>query len=244
VYPRLGRLPGNIEAAKRDGANLARILRWLVRISACLVLLVALGTLVPRPFSAPGEVATGGAIHHVLILSNPIHTDFAIPVDAAVLARFSFLQDAGIPIANPAVRYIIFGWGGRSFYLQTPTWSELKAGPALRSLTIDASVMHVDVAAAIAEPQEGISGFDLNDASFNALLDFIDESFKRDGGAIEPIVGYAYGPYDRFFEARGRFNALLGCNTWTAAGLRRAGLRTGVWNPLPVFLNISLNLFN
>ena len=29
----------------------------------------------------------------------------------------------------------------------------------------------------------------------------------------------------RFYEARGRFNLLLGCNTWTAAALRAASSR-------------------
>ena len=70
----------------------------------------------------------------------------------------------------------------------------------------------------------------------------MDASFDRAGGAPRPIPGSGYGPADLFFEARGRFNALLGCNTWTAAALRAAGLRTGWWNPIPQTLAISLRL--
>ncbi|MGO8572745.1 TIGR02117 family protein, partial [Rhizobium ruizarguesonis] len=34
------------------------------------------------------------------------------------------------------------------------------------------------------------------------------------------------------------------CNTWTAAALRSAGLRTGIWNPLPQALRLSVAVYN
>ena len=40
------------------------------------------------------------------------------------------------------------------------------------------------------------------------------------------------------------FNALAGCNVWTAASLRQAGLKTGWWTPLPGLLGLSLKLHN
>jgi hypothetical protein len=48
----------------------------------------------------------------------------------------------------------------------------------------------------------------------------------------------------RFYEAQGTFNALVGCNVWTATALRSAGLRTGWWNPLPFLLIRSLWYYN
>ncbi len=54
------------------------------------------------------------------------------------------------------------------------------------------------------------------------------------------IEGAAYGLDDAFFEARGGFNALAGCNTWTAAMLRQGGLTTGWWTPLPQLLDWSV----
>jgi uncharacterized protein (TIGR02117 family) len=57
-------------------------------------------------------------------------------------------------------------------------------------------------------------------------------------------LGKSYGSDDAFFEANGYFNALLGCNTWTAAALRAAGVKTGWWTPLPPLLITSLHLHN
>jgi len=58
------------------------------------------------------------------------------------------------------------------------------------------------------------------------------------------ITDAAYGVTDRFFKAKGYFNALFGCNSWTAAALRTAGFRTGPWNPVPETLKPSLALYN
>lgn len=210
---------------------------------AVVTMAVALGALVPRPLW-PAVTDTPGATRHILVLKNPIHTDIAIPVDVRVRERFHFLVEAGIPADLPEVHYIIFGWGGRAFYLETPTWSELKAVPVMKALTIDASVMHVDVVGAISEPHPDVAGFDIGEERFAELLDFIAASFRQGPGGPIVIENAGYSNFDRFYEANGHFNALVGCNTWTAAALRTAGLRTGWWNPLPALLGLSMWLYN
>jgi uncharacterized protein (TIGR02117 family) len=180
----------------------------------------------------------------VLVLSNPIHTDIAVPVDDDVVARFGFLLQDGMPVDAEGVRYLVFGRGSREFYIATPTWDQLKPMPLLKGLTLDRAAMHVDIAGSIPEPHPGIRGFDVDDRQFDVMLDFIRDSFVDESGkpAIIPDVGY--GNYDRFYEADGYFTALLGCNTWTARALREAGIRTGWWNPLPATLQWSLDLYN
>jgi uncharacterized protein (TIGR02117 family) len=188
--------------------------------------------------------AEAPGLHRILVLSGPIHTDIAIPLDDEVRARFAFAEGAGVPLRHPAAEWLIFGWGGRAFYLETPTWSELKPLPVFKALSVDRSVMHVDVAGHILEPQDSVASFDIHVEHYRRLLDFIDESFRREAGVVMPVTDFSYGPNDRFFEAHGYFNALFGCNTWTANALRKAGMRTGLWNPLPMSLEFSLGLYN
>ncbi|RWD27428.1 MAG: TIGR02117 family protein [Mesorhizobium sp.] len=217
--------------------------RFLAILVVAIVLAVVLGTFIPRPLllaAAADPVAT----RHILVLKNPIHTDIAVPVDDEVRKRFHFLVDDGIPADMTGVRYIVFGWGSRAFYLETPTWSELKAVPVMKALTLDASVMHVDVAGNIVEPHPDVAGFDIREERFAALLDFIAASFQRGPNGAILIENAAYSRFDRFYEANGHFNALVGCNTWTAAALRIAGLRTGWWNPLPASLHLSMRIYN
>ncbi len=219
--------------------------RWLTRAIALLLFLAAAGTFVPRPLLVAANASPDTtSSQRIFLLSGPIHTDIAIPLDDRLRASFSFLEDAGIPVSDPAAQWLIFGWGGRSFYLETPTWGDLKPMPVFRALTIDRSVMHVDVAGSISETHPAVTVLNVDGERFEQLVGFINDSFVRENGTTLPIGDRGYGDYDRFFEAKGYFNALFGCNTWTAATLRAGGLRTGFWNPLPQTLVLSLGLYN
>ncbi len=220
-------------------------MRWLAAVVFAAAFAVVAGTFVPRPLwpAAKADTATGET-HRILVLANPIHTDIAIPINAETLARFPFLGENGMPVAHPDARWLVFGWGGRAFYIETPAWSELKPVPLFKGLTLDRSVIHADVAGGIIEPADHIVSFEIGTEGYQRLLSFIEASFAPVDGRIKAIPDTAYGENDRFFEANGWFSAVRGCNTWTAKALREAGLRTGWWNPLPVSLSASLKLYN
>ena len=207
------------------------------------ILLAILGTLIPYPFVSD-QAASSAFGRRILVVSNPIHTDIAIPVETDTLAALAFLAGTGPPLQHPEARWLLIGWGARSFYLETPTFADIKPGPTFRALTIDSSVMHVDVLGDISQSDPAVMAVDLSDVAYRRLLSSISSSFSRVDGRVVPIEGFALGTSDKFYEAEGLFNALLGCNTWTAHVLRSAGLRTGLWNPLPVSLTTSLGLFN
>ncbi|WP_246662676.1 TIGR02117 family protein [Rhizobium sp. P44RR-XXIV] len=208
-----------------------------------LVAIAALGIVVPRPLWHD-EPVLAEQTHRILMLSNPIHTDIAIPVDGDLLARFAFLRTAGLDLDNPNLRYLVFGWGGRSFYIETPTWADLKPGPVLKSFTLDRSVIHAELAGNIPEDAPAVTVLNIDAGGLERLKQFIlDSLVQGDGGPIS-LPGSNYGPNDAFFEARGYFNAFMGCNTWTAAALRQAGLTTGLWTALPWMLRQSLDLHN
>lgn len=229
----------------RGAGRTRRAIRLLSGLVVLLALVTVLGTVVPRPLIAANEPAGDEPTRRVLLLSNPIHTDIALPADPDVLARFAFLGEDGLPIDASGVEWLIFGWGGRAFYLETPTWADLKPGPLARALTLDRSVMHVSVAGPIDPRDEAVIALDLPATAFARLLESVEAGFARspDGRALV-IKGRSYGEYDLFYEGVGWFNAAAGCNMWTGAALRAAGLRTGWWNPLPQSLAWSLRLHN
>ncbi len=220
-----------------------RVFVWIAMLLAVPVLLLALGTLVPRPLW-PEEPTSQPAMHRIALLSNPIHTDIAIPLDDVTRAVFSPLLRAGVPYDLVGAQYLIFGWGGRAFYTQTPTWADLKPAPLFAGLTVDDSVIHVDVAGQIDFALPFVTRIQIDDEAMKRLRQFILASFRSGPDGPERIPDAAYGDFDAFFEANGRFNAFAGCNTWTAKALRAAGLRTGWWNPLPQSLAASLALYN
>jgi uncharacterized protein (TIGR02117 family) len=223
--------------------GLARGLSRLLMAIAAIAILLVLGTLIPRPLLPAAAAGTATPVT-MLLLANPIHTDLALPLTGEIRQRFANLGSHGIAINHPGAAYLLVGWGGRSFYLETPTWSDLKPGPVFRALTLDASVLHIDLAGTRLADDPSARKITLSAEGFERMLRFIETSFVTENGAPVAIDGAAYNEMDAFFEAKGFFNAFLGCNTWTAAALRTAGLRTGLWTPLPQSLALSLDLFN
>lgn len=221
-----------------------KFLKYLCIITVLIFVSVAGGTLLPRPVIGEGATAPADNSHLILVLSNPIHTDIALPVSAELLDRFGFLRKGNLNIDHPGVQYLVFGWGGRSFYTETPNWADLKPLPVLKSFTLDRSVMHVSLAGDIPLSDPSVTALHLSGEGYEKLIDFILGSFVDDQGKQMPLMGKSYGPDDAFFEGVGYFNALMGCNTWTAAALRSAGVSTGWWTPLPQLLTTSLRLHN
>ena len=225
-----------------------RILRivgtFIAAALVAAVLLFVAGALIPRSFfaqTAPPPLAG----RTVLLLSNPIHTDIAFPADPDVMARLSILNGENFQLTDPRIAWVVVGWGGRSFYLETPTWAELKFMPLMRGLTLDRSTMHVEPIGVVNTDQPGIERLTVGPEAFEAMLAHMLGSFRLNTeGKAMMIEGAGYGLNDRFFEANGYFTALLGCNTWTGAVLRAGGLRTGAWNPLPQSLVWSLKRYN
>jgi uncharacterized protein (TIGR02117 family) len=206
-----------------------------------VAILIVLGTAVPRPLT-PAAAAAAGDGREILLLANPIHTDIALPVDDEVRAAFADLIPAGLPVDMPGVDYLVFGWGGRSFYIETPSWGDIRPLPVLRALTVDRSVMHVSVAGPIDLSHPTVRLLATTVEGRSRMIAAIRASFVREDNIPIVISGASYGPDDSFFEANGAFNAFLGCNTWTAAMLRAGGVRTGWWTPLPQLLDLSIDL--
>ncbi|GES45662.1 hypothetical protein RsS62_49140 [Rhizobium dioscoreae] len=223
---------------------ISRIFKGVFFAVLAVMLLVGLGIVVPRPLWHDEPTARTAHSRQILMLSNPIHTDIAIPIDDDLLNRFAFLRTAGLDLDNPNLRYLIFGWGGRSFYTETRTWADLKAGPLLKSFTLDRSVIHTGLTGDIPLDAPAITAIRIDAEGLERLKQFIFDSFEQTNDQPSPLIGSNYGPNDAFFEAREHFNALMGCNTWTAAGLRQAGLTSGLWTSLPWMLRMSLRLHN
>jgi uncharacterized protein (TIGR02117 family) len=216
-----------------------------VRAVALFLFAMVIGTLMPRPFFAPRVFGANEETRTVLLISNAIHTDIAFPADPDVINKFPFLIDAETQPDAYRFAWVMVGWGGRSFFIETPTWADLKPMPVFRALTIDQSVMHTYAFPHTLPRYPEVSFFTVTQGAFNRMLDKALEGFERDN-AGQPVLipGAAYGDSDNFYEGVGGFNAIVGCNTWTASVLRAGGIKTGWWNMLPINLQTSIKLWN
>ncbi|MGR3507743.1 MAG: TIGR02117 family protein [Sulfitobacter sp.] len=234
-----------VHSPRLRGQSLKKLSRWLglLAILPALYLMAAIyGAMIAR--SAEPGVDGHELTRDVLLLRGPIHYDILLPIDDLSRARFAGLAQAGIPLTAPQARWLVIGWGARRFYTETPTYSDLSLGNVWRGIIGDDSVLRVDVAGELYKDLP-IRHLRLAETEYRALLDGIWESFAlTPEGLPDRIDVKGYTSSDVFLAARGRFNILRTCNVWIGEQLRAAGVRFGIWTPLPLSVSLSFDLYH
>ena len=201
-----------------------RPLRWLIALPVLALYAYGaagmIGGLIP---TNPDWTASRDGVR-IYVEDDGIHTGIVLPADGwDDIVRPGDFRDP----RYAGHRWRSFGWGDRAFYVETPTWWDVRPATVLRAaIGSERTVMHVD---AVPEPRVGdrVRAITLRPAEYARLVAFIRAGFA--GGAAR----YGYGDYDAFYPANGRYSAIRTCNAWTGDALRHAGVRMGAWTPFP-----------
>ncbi len=106
---------------------------------AAIVIVYIAASIAGAAIPARGVATQGqGEPAQIFLLTSLLHADFAIPVNDSLRTRFAFLREGGIPIDHPQLRYLVFGWGARDFYIETRTLADIRPLPALKGIVGDA----------------------------------------------------------------------------------------------------------
>lgn len=160
----------------------------------------------------------------VYISSNGMHIDLIMPTAMLPLDFVSHLSP------KSSTEYYAIGWGDKGFYLDTPTWAELKASTAMTAMLIKSpTAMHVTQ---FQEVQPHWVPIAVCPEQIKILNKHITTTFETDptGAPIE-IVDAGYTPDDRFYEAHGNYTGIKTCNIWVSQGLKKASIKTSRWSP-------------
>ncbi len=211
-----------------------RALRWPARgllalaapPAAYLAAALVLGALpVNRSFvEAPDGVA-------IYVRTNGVHAEIVAPtravgVDWSIDHPPQHFGRLAAPLA-----WIAFGWGDRDFYLNTPTWRELRLRTALVALSgLGQGAMHVEY---LDRPEAyAAKRVRISPAQYRRLVDYLRASFRRDdAGRPLRIDAPGYFDTDAFYEAIPVYTFWFTCNEWVRHGLAHAGVRTAAWAP-------------
>ncbi len=165
----------------------------------------------------------------IYLESNGIHVGIVVPkvaagVDWRPMLRPEHLRDrryAGFDHAN-------FGWGEARFYLETPTWWDLRPGIVATAAVGSArTLVHVDHVPA-PRPGPDVRSVVLTPAQYRRLARYLRASMAQ-----VPRTHSGYWLNDAFYDGRGRYSAIHTCNAWAGDALRYAGVRVGAWTPFP-----------
>lgn len=169
----------------------------------------------------------------IYIYTNGVHTDLVVPVKTAQIDWSEKIPYKNTKSKETDFKYLGIGWGDKGFYLDTPTWSQLKFSTAFyAAFWLGDSAMHCTYYNEMKEGKD-CKKIMLTEGQYTALIKFIDKKFDKDkaGSNILIPTNAVYCEHDSFYEAKESYSFLYTCNTWTNDGLKVSGQKAALWTP-------------
>lgn len=186
-----------------------------------------------------GDLRKGGEIY-IYVQSNGIHTDVCLPAHSGVVNWNEFIPTDPYGETGDG-SFIAIGWGDKGFFLDTPTWAELKVSTALNAAFLPSeTAMHV-MYCEEPNPDEVKVKVYLSKKQYKALVNYVKESFRQSNHKVELIANRGYTESDNFYEANNTYHLFRTCNRWTNGALKAANVRTGLFALFPHGILSHLN---
>jgi len=168
---------------------------------------------------------------YIYLQTNGVHTDLVLPTKNKTLNWNKLIDVNTTKAKDTTAKFVAIGWGDKGFYLETPSWAELKLSTAAKAaFGLSSTAMHCTFYTKLVETEDRKKIF-LSYKQYKRLLKFILESFEwtESGETVLVDTKVRYYEYDTFYEATGRYSLFKTCNTWTNQALKHAGLPSAYW---------------
>jgi uncharacterized protein (TIGR02117 family) len=164
----------------------------------------------------------------IWVSSNGVHTNIIVPANSKIISWKDFLK------IDKNSEYVVFGWGEKEFYMNTPTWADLKLGTAIKAaFWFNESVLQVYGLSSKPSESENTIKIILNTKQANKLNTYIYDTFalNSDGSPSEQIPEKGPGSLYKYYKAKGKYSMFFTCNNWTNRGLKESGVKNALWAP-------------
>ena len=117
-----------------------KLLKWIIKKSVRLLiwLLAFIGIymlaafLIPMLSVGPDNSEENSDIS-IYILTNGVHTDIVMPCKTNLHDWTASIPFEDTKNKDTTAQYLAVGWGDKGFYLETPTWADLKVSTAVKA---------------------------------------------------------------------------------------------------------------
>jgi Protein of unknown function (DUF2459) len=191
---------------RRDRA-LPRLLYSLLSIAPLLLTACAATREPAAQFRAIPSSTTVYVVHH-----GTLHTGLAVKRSEIPRGHWRASADYGHS------RYIEVGWGDDDGYRKPLTTGvAIKALAGSKRTVLLADGFSQSIRQKYTDPKFTVLAVDLSRTGFSRLCDHIQQTYALDDHGNPIRLGRGW------YRARGTYSAFNTCNTWVAAGLRKAG---------------------
>ncbi|MFC6269072.1 TIGR02117 family protein [Frigoriflavimonas asaccharolytica] len=207
-------------------------LKIIAGILGFIVLYIICALLIPyiqideKPTSEPKNIA-------VYIYTNGVHTDIVMPIKTEQIDWSAKIPYNNILSKSTDFKYVGIGWGDKGFYLDTPTWADLKFSTAFNAaFWLGDSALHTTFYKTMTEAEDSRKIM-ITKSQYAELIKFVDERFDKNASGQNILIptNAVYSKSDAFYEAKGSYSFFYTCNTWTNQALKISGQKAALWTP-------------
>ena len=169
----------------------------------------------------------------IYIYTNGVHTDLVMPIKNEQIDWSQKIPFNDTMSKATNYQYVGIGWGDKGFYLDTPTWAELKFSTAFEAaFWLGDSAMHTTFYYKMTEAED-CKKIMISRSQYADLIKFVDSQFDKNPSGQNILIATTavYSKDDSFYEAQGSYSFLYTCNTWTNDALKVAGQKAALWTP-------------
>jgi uncharacterized protein (TIGR02117 family) len=203
------------------------LLGWPMLVVGCYFAAALVGSFVPA--NSGWREPTDGV--PIFVETNGVHVSLILPATAIGEDLSDLIRPEHL--ANPDLygSHFMIGWGHGAVYRNAQTWGDVRSGDIGSAIIgSDDTTLHI-YHLVDPKPSSVRKRFHVTDAQYRTMVAEVRASFKLNSGRSTAYP--AYGPNNLFYDSVGRYSAVNTCNEWTAHVLRKAGVKVGVWTPMP-----------
>ena len=212
--------------------SLSTALRALVGWPMLAVAIYLAAALAGSHIPANGEWRQPEEGIDIFVETNGVHVSLIVPMSAAGEDLSDLIRPEHLGNRDLFGTHAMIGWGHGRVYRNAQTWADVQSGDIASAITgSDFTTLHIyHLINPHALPHR--KELRVTPEQYRKIIGQVRSTFRlNDRG--ESIAHPAYGPDNLFYDSHGYYSAINSCNNWTGDILRNAGVRIGIWTPMP-----------
>jgi uncharacterized protein (TIGR02117 family) len=213
-----------VKVLKKIGDVILKIIIGFLAVVVAYFIIAVITAIIPVNRKFKNQISD----NKIWVSSNGVHVNLIVPVQSGTNDWNEFLK------TDQFCKYMVFGWGDKEFYMNTPTWAELKFGTAFNALFVPTDAV-MQIYCFEYEPviSKNTKRIYLTNEQYDKIIDYIYQSFdiEEEGRPIELIPEKGTDNLYKYYKAKGKYTLFFTCNNWAGRGLKRAGVKNALWAP-------------
>ncbi len=168
----------------------------------------------------------------IFVETNGVHVSLIVPISTSGENFSDIIRSDHLGNRDSYGTHVMIGWGHGNVYRNARTWDDVRSGDVASAIVgSDNTTLHIyHIIDPKVLPHRKL--LRVTPKQYRSIVRQIRATFRLNKRG-ESVAYPGYAADNLFYDSGGHYSAVNTCNNWTGDILRKAGVRIGIWTPLP-----------